>query len=485
MPSPVSGYNYQEQKRKKAESDAAAAEANKHPGITPGEASTIADIAQGTRDVSTRAQQIADAAGGRRTDPGQVTPSTAAGVNVRGVSNVEDPFVQFAGRTTAPGVGPVPNIAAAQVNTPGSVQGLGQRIAGGTDAAQARSNTAQVQGARDARGFQQEAGDFFRRQLAGQTPSVAQRGLESNLARLSREQLSVAAGARGQSTAAALRNAGTNIGLTGAGLAGQTADLRAKEISDAARGLLESGTATRGQDIDVGKTEAQLGTQVELENAKLRDNAIQAARERLARGEITTAQLETEISKANAEFQQRTSEANQQKNMQVALTNADQEFKASLASDQRLQEVFSERARLKLAADQGDQDAAVRLNGLQAQIDSEINRFNAQQIQTASAQNIENRLKALGLDDAFATAARDLWLRAELGGDAAQIELLKTQIEARIGEAQRSQASRDKWYQRFAGLLSAGTGVAVGIATGNPALGVAAAGATNQGLSSG
>ncbi len=242
--------------------------------------------------------------------------------------------------------------------------------------------------------LQRQAALSIQGALSGQAPSLAELQSREAASRGTGAQLSLAAGARGRSVAAANRTAATQIAQIRQNAAAQGAQLRAQEQAQARGELASLGTAARGQDI------------------------------------------------------------------QLATTESGQKLAADLASDDRMQGVLSERAKLKLAADQGNQDAQVKLQSLQASLDSEMERFNAAQLQNASAADAENYLKALGLDDAYTKSVRDQWLELERLGMTEDLEKLKLQVMERIAVMQDTPGFWDK-----VGVLSGfmgGIGQAVG-----------------------
>lgn len=406
------------------------------PHAADAEANAARDRA---REVADKAAADAEAAKQRHTEAGFVDVGQAGPVNVGTTPINPGATVKQVGATTAPNMDTVnPGVAASAV-TPESTKDLGNRVAGGTHAEQAQDTSLRVD--QTGLGYQNQAAGELAAILRGDRPSVAAEQLKAAQDRAAAEQLSIAAGARGQGVAAARRNAANNISLQQVEAGGQAAQLRAQEIASAAQGLGQVGAQVQGQSLQQGTTQAQLEQTTELTNVKARNDAIQSAQERFARGEITQAQLDTEIAKANASFQEQTNLANQQTQKELAIEKSRQQLQADLASDDRLQQSFNLQAQLQQQAQAGNQDAAVRLQALQAQIDADIGKFNANQIQTASAANIQNRLAAMHLDDTFVAEMSRQWLEAERSGNQAALDALRI----KLGQAAAAAAQDASW----------------------------------------
>ena len=412
------------------------------PAANDAQADAVKDRA---REVADKAAADLAAAQGRHTDPGKVDAVQAEGGHV-GVAPINPgETVQHAGGTAAPTIAPVGPVVAATVVNPAAAQGIGDRVAGSPAADQANRTSLVVD--QGGRGYQDQAAAEMAAILRGERPSVAQEQLRATQDRTAAEQLSIAAGARGQGVASARRNAANNISLQQVEAGGQAAQLRAQEIAAAAQGLGQVGGQVQGQSVTEGSNRAQVEQTTELANTKARNDAIQSAQERRARGEITEAQLQTEIAKANADYQQRTGEKNQDAQKDVAIEHARQQLQADLASDERLQQSFNLEAQLKAEAAKGNQDAAVKLQALQAQIDTDIDKFNANQIQTANASNIANRLQALHLDDTFVANMTQAWLQAEAQGNQAAIAALQIKLKQAVDLA----AMNKDWHDQLKG----------------------------------
>jgi hypothetical protein len=84
----------------------------------------------------------------------------------------------------------------------------------------------------------------------------------------------------------------------------------------------------------------------------------------------------------------------------------------------------------------------VDLQKTQALVDSEIRRFNAGQVNTVNAQNIQNRLTALRMDDTFVTDMSQQWITAERDGNTAAMDAIKTKINAALAKASADAAWR-------------------------------------------
>lgn len=411
------------------------------PADLPDDTNANADAAATrAQDVADRAAANLDAAQGRHTEAGTIDPATAEHTNV-GVAPINPgATVQHAGATTAPNIAPVGPVVAANVVNPTAAQGIGDRVAGSSAAEQANRTGLQVD--QGGRSYQDQAALEMAATLRGDRPSVAQEQGRAAMDRAAAEQLSIAAGARGQGVASARRNAANNISLQQVEAGGQAAQLRAQEIAAAAQGLAQTGGQIQGQSLQEGATRSQLEQTTELANTKARNDAIQAAQERRARGEITEAQLQTEIAKTNADYQQRTGEKNVDTQKDVAIEHSRQQLQADLASDDRLQQSFNLAAQLQAQAAAGNQDAAVKLQSLQAQLNADVDKFNANQVNTINAQNVANRLTALHMDDQFVSEMSQQWIAAERDGNQAAMDAIKTKINAALAKASADAAWR-------------------------------------------
>jgi hypothetical protein len=413
---------------------------------------------QRAKDVADQARRDLEAAKGRETNPGTIVPTTTAPVVV-GPPPLNPNEVEEIGTNTthAPDEVKVNPMVAGQVYEPTSAKGIGGRIAGsGDDVVDAGTQNWQVD--RTGAGYQNAAAAAMAATLRGEGTSVAAEQLKESTDRAAAEQLSIAAGARGQSVASARRNAAVNVGNQQIEAGGKMAQLRAKEIADATMGLAQTGGQMQGQALQETTSKTGLNQQVELQNSQARDTAIQASRERFAKGELTQAQLETEIAKANADYAQRTGEVNQKTETDTKIAHAQQQLQADLASDDRLQSAFNLHAQLEAQARAGNQDAATKLQALQAQITADIGKFNATQIQTATGQNIENRLRALQLDDTFVMSMTQAWQQAEANHDQTAIQAIQVKLQRAVDQASASAAWQKNVFDGFKAAAEIGSG---------------------------
>lgn len=414
--------------------------------------------------VKTRAAGVADdakkeldAARDRETNPGTIVASTADPTVVGPAPIRSGETVDKVGPTHAPAEVTVDPVMATQVFTPTSVQDIGDKIAGGgvNDAVEAGTQNWQVN--RQGTGYQNDAALALQNMVAGKN-SVAEGMLAADRDRAAAEQLSQAAGARGQNVAGARRNAAINTSLANVEYGGQMAQLRAKEIADAATGLANVGGTMQQQSLQETTSKSQLDQQVELQNTQAKDAAIQASRERFAKGEITQAQLDTDIAKTNADYLQRTNELNNKNDVTLKMDHAHQQLTADLASDDRLQQSFLLEAQLKDKAAAGNQQAILDLQKLQATMDTQIKEFNANQIQTATGQNIQNRLRALQLDDTFVESMTQAFQNAEAHQDNVALDAIRIKLNQAVQQAQMNES----WKAGFMKELSMASSVASG-----------------------
>lgn len=383
------------------------------PGATPADAPPFVAAPAAPAPVSdadtlvNRAKALAEGAAGRHTDAGAIPGSTATAGGVDRTGAVQYAVQpDYAGRTQAPGQVDVSPVVGSTIGA----QRVGAREVGGPQVSHTGLD------------YQAGAAQAYQDALAGKN-SLADLQLKAAQDRAAAEQLSIAAGARGQGVVAARRNAAANIGLQQMEAGGQMAELRAKEIAAAAAGLGNVGAqvqgenlAESGQVIDVNKTNAGNDLAGQTTNA---GNALEAARSNQGNA--------LDVSKTNV--------ANEK---DVKLAHAQQQLQVDVASDDRLQGMLKQRADLAAAANAGNQNAAVQLNALDAQLETEVSRFNAQQIQSANQFNVEARLRAMGMDDQYVAQMTQLWIQAENNRDQVQLEKLKIQLQ------QQAQANQKK-----------------------------------------
>lgn len=368
------------------------------------------------QDAADRARKLADEALGRHTDPGTITPTTAEAPTIDRTGTIQYAVQpDFAGRTSAPDQVHVDPITGSIIGA----QQVGSREVGGPQVSHSGLD------------LQQSAAAAFQDMLAGRS-TLAEQQLKAAQDRAAAEQLSIAAGARGQGVVGARRNAATNIGLQRMEAGGQFAELRAKEIADAAAGLGNLGAqvqgehlAESGQAIDVNKTNAA--------------NTLDASK--------TNAGNALDASKANQAADLDVKKSNQAVDAQTKLAHAQQQLTADLASDDRLQGMLNKRAELAQAANAGNQQAATQLAALDAQIKSRMAEFNATQIQSATAANIENRLRAMGLDDQFIATMSQQFIAAANANDQLKLDALKTQIMSEAAKNAKSANDFNAWAQ--------------------------------------
>jgi len=362
----------------------------------------------------------------RHTQPPTVTSSTAAPVTVGPVTKVATPTVTGIGTTTAtpidrtgiptvglPTAAPVVGVTAAGVNPTGVGVDLQNR------AAAALENT-----------------------ISGKVPSVAQLQGRAEADRIAAEQASIAAGARGLSTAAARRVQSTATSLGQQTAAARVMELRAQETAAATGQLSQLSGQARGQDIEIAS-----------KTAELKQRASEVTADALNKREEVMAGLRLKAQEGDRDAA-----------VQLAIEDSRQKLQAGLASDERISKGRMLEAELKLRAAQGDQTAATDLQKVQAQLTADLEQFNAKQLQGASAENATNYLKAAGLDDEYVAKVRDAWIRAEQNGDAATLDALRLAVSKEIAQMQKDKDAWDKIgiIGGFVGSVGKGGGSATG-----------------------
>jgi hypothetical protein len=125
----------------------------------------------------------------------------------------------------------------------------------------------------------------------------------------------------------------------------------------------------------------------------------------------------------------------------VQKTNVNVGTTVDLANDDRYQGVLTHRSDIKAKALAGDQDAINQLNIQEGQWAQDLAKFNATQLQNASAQDVENYLKGVGLDDAFVSKMRDQWLEAQELGQKDRLAKLASDTQIAIANLQKEQGS--------------------------------------------
>jgi len=291
-------------------------------------------------------------------------------------------------------------------------------------------------------------------------------------------QQGLVAGAHGTGRVAAQLKAGQNIGqITGQGAA-DAAALRAREMQDARAQLETALSSTRGQDVTLATTQAgfqntanlqnsQLGTQVNLENAKANNvRDIQNANnilDALKSNQTTRKDLAiTDASLANA----------------VAISNANartemQKLQAQITSQEGIATAQQQNEMTRLQAQIDSNTGIANANNInaaaikQAELNTSTNINNSQQTNAASiAQaglqntmaiaNAKNQIDQLQLDD---QAKAELLKAATTGSTAALSAATQLKIAAIVASTQASAATKQLIASILGGVAAVGAGV--------------------------
>lgn len=274
------------------------------------------------------------------------------------------------------------------------------RVALAPDAPQARAVTA-TQGIANAATIDQSRADQARaaqarlltsvQQAATGTggPSAAeiqqQRGIDDAI----QSQFAFANSARGGNFGGAMRQAGRNVGDIQQHAVNDAALLRAKEI-EAARGqAIEAAGQLRSQDINAATSQAGMNQQANIFNAGATTDVSK-----------TNAGLLTDTSRANAQLAAANNQFNAQAANTVGMANTAQANDVSaLNATQANQRGLSE-AQLQAQIAVGNAERGQQLSQFNTDIYNKNQQFTAQQSLQAQMANIENQLRARGMDDA-------------------------------------------------------------------------------------
>ena len=267
-------------------------------------------------------------------------------------------------------------------------------------------------------------------QSMGMAPSVAQRQLQRANEQAIQQQMAVAASARGGSPILAQRQAAQNIAALQQEAAGKTAELALQEQAAARAQLGEVLSASRGQDIGVTTSQAQLAQQTELANKAAED-----ARR------MQQAQLEQEAAKVNAMSMTDVAKFNAELATKAAQFNSDLDFRAAMSD--------SERA---LDAAKNNALNAINVDQFNAKAKDEMNRFKADSLLKTKIANQAADLQAKGMTlDATAKA-----LGLEVQSLSAVLDAEKSVMAAKASAAEVGQARKA---QLIGGLLQSGASV--------------------------
>jgi hypothetical protein len=136
---------------------------------------------------------------------------------------------------------------------------------------------------------------------------------------------------------------------------------------------------------------------------------------------------------------------------------------ADAGAQLRAQEIADARKELASLATAGrGQD--INEDQFEAGLDVDIQKFNSTQLQNASAQDAENYLKALGLDDAYIKSVKDQWLAYQQLGMTDAIERLKIATSLELAKMAKTKDGWDKLLAigGFIGNVGEGVGAIVG-----------------------
>jgi hypothetical protein len=197
-------------------------------------------------------------------------------------------------------------------------------------------------------------------------PSAAEMQFQRNLDKSIAVQRAQAAGANGTGRVSANLQAGYNIGELSQDANAQSAMLRAQEQQQARAQLLSGLESTRGQDINVASTKAQLQQQVNIANANL-----ETATSQFNAGQINAAQFQ------QAQLQQQTTLANLQKASSFSQFNASQEQNMNQFRQDIQARVGMSNAGLTTQAGIASMQKDAARAAQQAQLSSQTGMFNA------------------------------------------------------------------------------------------------------------
>jgi endosialidase-like protein len=407
----------------------------------------------------------------RMNQPGALAPTVAATPQVGAPAPVTAPTVTAATVAPAVTVGQttVQRTAPMQAATVGPLAQAGRTVVGPVAEATAariapveRVTAAQVGGPQDqVRARQVGLLDRLNAIEAGTAaPSVAELQLKRGLDAAVGDQLGIAAQARGFGGLAALKQAGRNVAKIQQQTNLDTAMLRAKESEDARRQLLGALDSTRGMDINVGTTDANL----KQDAAKFSAGAANTAG-------IAQAGMDTDVSKANAGFKNTAGLTQAQIDAEREKFNAGETNKGTLTEAGFKQDaaktntmVTSDESKAQASIDSqkalADAEAANKVNALaatfaqqagmtKAQLDADVAKFNTEIAQRADFKNadltqqsnlanLQSELQQRGLNQAQQLA----YLQGALQSQGQVLDYSKAKMMA---DAARSAADRQFW----------------------------------------
>jgi len=236
----------------------------------------------------------------------------------------------------------------------------------------------------EVRAQQGKLADLLTSAAAGNGPSAAQALLQLQTEKAKREQMGLAiARAHGGNVGLAQREAGENIAQIEGDANAQAAALRAKEQQDAQSKLADVLAGTRGADINLTTTGAQLASQANLTEAQLQGQTGLANLDVRAKTALTQAQLEQEAAQANAAREQQTN---------LTASGFQQEANKTNAGERNLASRTTYQTEAEAAQAQAARDQQVLIANAANQ--QAVNLLNPQEANRMSQEDAERALKA-------------------------------------------------------------------------------------------
>ena len=258
------------------------------------------------------------------------------------------------------------------------------------------------------------AGQMMEDRATGKAPSVAELSYEQNLNKLMQSQQASSAAQRGSSNPLAMRSVAQQASQLGQQAVMDTAIAKAKEQQEAEAAMAAQANQVMIADPQKSAQQKQMELesktntlQAELQNAKSILEKDMFNIEAQNKVNQLQAQLDSNLLQFNAQQKNVTELQNVQSQLQAtqyAGSQEQQEMLTRLQADStskanELQKTIQytqgllQNAQTELQKDQFNIDARNKVNQLQAQLDSNLLQFNAQQTNATSLQNAQNKMQ--------------------------------------------------------------------------------------------
>jgi hypothetical protein len=227
----------------------------------------------------------------------------------------------------------------------------------------------------------------------GEAPSAAAAQMDASLAKIAREQLGMAAQARGAERAGSRREAMLAIGQQGLEAASMTAAEAAREEQQKRAGMSSALSGIRSTDVDVASTSARLAqeannldAQIRAETARGNTAAANALRQRQA-------ELNLQARTAGAQLTATTESGNAQRALDAALADAEARNAAARFGAGAANLSAEELAARRTATEQANLARGVTVDTTNVQTRLAAEQFNKEAFNTAAQREAELKLQ--------------------------------------------------------------------------------------------